>query len=207
MRIMTIIITRILHYAVWQNIRYLSKIYLVLEVYICFHALEPSVKCVSINEINNQKFTKNTNYCRLLQSLYLCKLLEYFTENKKPTGKEAYIYGVAVVLSILLRVLTYQFHYLETFSTGLKVRTSCCSLIYRKMVTSKFATALKHTLPHILNLFSTDLDKFEMIFCYFHRMWSGILKIIVGTLLFLSVSGYQGVVGMGIIVIFALSQC
>ncbi|XP_063924996.1 probable multidrug resistance-associated protein lethal(2)03659 isoform X2 [Zophobas morio] len=141
-----------------------------------------------------------------LQSLYLGKLLEYFSENKKLTAKEAYIYGLAVVLSILLRVISFQFHYLEIFSTGLKVRTSCCSLIYRKIITSKFATIQKNSLAHILNLFSTDLDKFETVFCYFHRMWSAILKIIVATLLFLSLSSYQGAVGVGIIVIFSLSQ-
>ncbi|XP_063924526.1 ATP-binding cassette sub-family C member 4-like [Zophobas morio] len=53
-----------------------------------------------------------------LQSLCMSKLLEYFSENKKLTTKEAYIYGMAVVLSSLLRVISFQFHYLETFSTG-----------------------------------------------------------------------------------------
>ncbi|XP_063924543.1 multidrug resistance-associated protein 1-like [Zophobas morio] len=69
-----------------------------------------------------------------LQSLYLGKLLEYFSQNQKLTAREAYIYGLAVVLSILIRVLSFQFHYLETYSTGLKVRTSCSSLIYRKIL-------------------------------------------------------------------------
>ncbi|XP_063924522.1 probable multidrug resistance-associated protein lethal(2)03659 [Zophobas morio] len=52
-----------------------------------------------------------------LQSLCMSKLLEYFSENKKLTAKEAYIYGMAVVLSSFLRVISFQFHYLETFST------------------------------------------------------------------------------------------
>ena len=150
--------------------------------------------------------TKNSDYCRFLQSLYLGKLLEYFSQNQKLTAREAYIYGLAVVLSILIRVLSFQFHYLETYSTGLKVRTSCSSLIYRKIVSAKLATIQQNTLAHILNLFSTDVDKFETVFCFFHRMWNGILKIIVATLLFLSLSSYQGVVGVGIIVIFSLSQ-
>ncbi|KAJ3652709.1 hypothetical protein Zmor_018650 [Zophobas morio] len=141
-----------------------------------------------------------------LQSLCMSKLLEYFSENKKLTTKEAYIYGMAVVLSSLLRVISFQFHYLETFSTGLKVRSSCSSLIYRKIITSKFATIQKNTLAHTLNLFSIDVDKFETVFCYLHRLWSGILKMVVATLLFLSLSSYEGVVGVGIIVIFSLSQ-
>ena len=81
----------------------------------------------------------------------MSKLLEYFSENKKLTAKEAYIYGMAVVLSSFLRVISFQFHYLETFSTGLKVRSSCSSLIYRKIITSKFATIQKNTLAHTLN--------------------------------------------------------
>ncbi|KAJ3652698.1 hypothetical protein Zmor_018640 [Zophobas morio] len=141
-----------------------------------------------------------------LQSLYLGKLLEYFSQNTKLTAKEAYIYGLVVVFSILLRVLSFQFHYLETFSTGLKIRTSCSSLIYRKIVNMKLATIQKNTLARILNLFSTDIDKFETVFCFFHRMWNGILKIIVAILLFLSMSSYQGVVGVGIMVIFSFSQ-
>ncbi|XP_063924540.1 probable multidrug resistance-associated protein lethal(2)03659 [Zophobas morio] len=64
-----------------------------------------------------QIFTKSSDYCRFLQSLYLGKLLEYFSQNQKLTSREAYIYGLAVVLSILLRVLSFQFHYLETYST------------------------------------------------------------------------------------------
>ncbi|XP_063924548.1 probable multidrug resistance-associated protein lethal(2)03659 [Zophobas morio] len=141
-----------------------------------------------------------------LQSLYLGKLLEYFSENTKLTTKEAYIYGLAVVLALLLRVISFQFHYLEIFNTGLKIRASCCSLIYRKTINSKLATIQKNTLAHILNLFSSDVDKFETVFCYIHRMWNGILKIIVAILFFLSLSGYKGVMGAGIMVIFALSQ-
>ena len=128
--------------------------------------------------------------------------------NETPVTKEqAYFYGFMIVVSILIRVLSFQYFIMVTFSIGLKVRTACSSLIYRKLLSLKKATIQKATLGHVINLLSNDVDKFDRAFCYIHTIWSGTLKVIIASYFLYIWFGYQGLAGTGILTIFLLLQC
>jgi ATP-binding cassette subfamily C (CFTR/MRP) protein 4 len=66
--------------------------------------------------------------------------------------KEAAFSGLFIVLSIFLRVLTFNFMVLKLSSFGMKIRIACCSLVYRKLLKLKSTTVQKITLGQIINL-------------------------------------------------------
>ena len=129
--------------------------------------------------------------------------------NETPVTKEqAYFYGFMIIVSILIRVLSFQHFILATFSIGLKVRTACSSLIYRKLLSLKKATIQKATLGHvIINLLSNDVDKFDKASCSLHNIWSGILKVIIASYFLYIWFGNQVLAGTGTFAIFLLLQC
>jgi ATP-binding cassette subfamily C (CFTR/MRP) protein 4 len=61
------------------------------------------------------------------------KVISYFTPGSVMAKTEARIYGGAMVAVVFIR-LTFDHHYnYLTSILGMRVRTACCSLLYRKV--------------------------------------------------------------------------
>lgn len=70
---------------------------------------------------------------RLSQPLMLGKLLDYFRPNTTISKTEALWYAGAVSGLNALSALLINQYIMRGFHYGMKVRTACCSLIYRKV--------------------------------------------------------------------------
>ena len=139
--------------------------------------------------------------------MYLGKLLEYFLHETPTSQNQAFVYGLIIVTSVVLRVLSFQFYMMEAYSIGLKVRTACSSLIYRKLLRFKILTKQKIALGQLINMLSNDVEKYEFATGFFHRMWIAVLKLAIGTTLLSLSSGLKGVAGIAVLGLIIFFQC
>lgn len=70
---------------------------------------------------------------RMLQPLCISELLAYFKADSKVDVTYAYFSAFSLVFSTLISVFMYHATQLEILHCGMKMRVSCCSLIYRKV--------------------------------------------------------------------------
>jgi ATP-binding cassette subfamily C (CFTR/MRP) protein 4 len=77
-----------------------------------------------------------TNHCveyRIIQTLLMGKVINYFTPGSAVMKNEARIYGGAMIATIFIR-LAFDHHYNHlSFKVGMRARVACCSLVYRKV--------------------------------------------------------------------------
>ncbi|XP_071455648.1 ATP-binding cassette sub-family C member 4-like isoform X2 [Hetaerina americana] len=82
---------------------------------------------------------------------------------------------------------------------GMKVRVSCCSLMYRKVLRmSKFALG-STTVGQMVNLMSNDVNRFDMSLIFAHYIWTAPLHSLIITVILwfkLGMSSLAGVVVM-----------
>jgi ATP-binding cassette subfamily C (CFTR/MRP) protein 4 len=110
--------------------------------------------------------------------------------------KEAAFAGLFIVLSVFLRVLTFNYMLLQLSSFGMKMRIACCSLVYRKLLKLKTSTVQKITLGQIVNLLSNDAERFDKVFPFLHLTWISPVKIIVVGRYLVMTYGYYAIGGM-----------
>ncbi|KAH0820629.1 hypothetical protein GEV33_002162 [Tenebrio molitor] len=132
----------------------------------------------------------------LVPPIFLKQYLDYFLPNGPPTMKEAAFAGLFIVLSVFLRVLTFNFMLLQLSSFGMKMRIACCSLVYRKLLKLKTSTVQKITLGQIVNLLSNDAERFDKVFPFLHLTWISPVKIIVVGRYLVMTYGYYAIGGM-----------
>lgn len=84
---------------------------------------------------------EHENICcyRVSQPLLLGRLVRYFSLSKSQldsdiTLEEAYIYAAGVVLCSALNIFVIHPYMMAIIHMGMKIRVTCCSLIYRKVI-------------------------------------------------------------------------
>lgn len=77
----------------------------------------------------------SVHFYRMLQPLCIGGLLAYFNANNSNSVGVGYAYVCAfgLMTSMLISVIMYHVTQLEILHCGMKMRISCCSLIYRKV--------------------------------------------------------------------------
>jgi ATP-binding cassette subfamily C (CFTR/MRP) protein 4 len=121
--------------------------------------------------------------------------------------KEAAFSGLFILLSVFLRVLTFNFTLLQLSSFGMKIRIACCSLVYRKLLKLKKTTVQKITLGQIVNLLSNDAQRFDQVFAFLHFSWISPLKIIVVGWYLGMTYGYTAIGGTVVPVLCIIINC
>ncbi|CAH1236014.1 unnamed protein product [Diabrotica balteata] len=140
---------------------------------------------------------------KLSQPLLLRKLIEYYEPSQTSiTLTEAYIYSLCIVLCSLLYVVFCHSFHLSLQHLGMKIRIACCSLIYRKSLKLSKKALVKTTIGQMINLLSNDVNRFDNIFRYCHFLWVGPLESIVVMYLIFEVTGYTGLAGFLILLLF-----
>lgn len=114
----------------------------------------------------------------------------------------AWMYAGGMIILSALNALFNNHIFQIAFHTGMKVRVSVCSLIYRKALRLS-QTALGETSPgKMVNLLTNDVNRFDWSTFFVNSLWvSPVLAIIVGFLVW-NESGIAGVIG--ILVVFAM---
>ncbi|KAB0803714.1 hypothetical protein PPYR_00684 [Photinus pyralis] len=130
------------------------------------------------------------------------KLVSFYEHRSNATLEETYIYAGVLVGIIFLDALSEHQATLAIMHTCMKLRVSCCSLIYRKSLRLS-VTALAHTsVGQVVNLLSSDTSKFDQTFVLYHYAFLGPLETIVGTYLLYRTLGIAAFAGISFLVLF-----
>ncbi|RZB39027.1 multidrug resistance-associated protein [Asbolus verrucosus] len=133
---------------------------------------------------------------RLSQPLMLGKLLDHFRPDSTVSKTEALWYAGAIVGLNALSALLINQYIMRAFHYGMKVRTACCALIYRKALRLS-KTALADTASgKVVNLLSNDVSRFDVVSMLIHHMWVAPTSALIVTYLLYDAAGYAGIIGI-----------
>lgn len=122
------------------------------------------------------------------QPLILSKILQYFNGTSSMTKTEAYYWAGLFILLFVLRSPFYHLTIHSMIHLGMKIRVSCCSLIYRKVLrTSKSAEACSSA-GQTVNLLTNDVNSLDYAMPFFNYIWmSPIILILIAYIIFVQI--------------------
>ena len=81
----------------------------------------------------------------IAQPVLLGALIDFFTQEPTITETEAYIYAMAISVSAILQAILYHPYHFYVSRQGMRIKTACCSLMYRKVGNYSFRYILQIT--------------------------------------------------------------
>uniref|UniRef100_A0A182VRM2 Uncharacterized protein n=1 Tax=Anopheles minimus TaxID=112268 RepID=A0A182VRM2_9DIPT len=143
---------------------------------------------------------------RLLQPIFLGRMLLYFREGSNMTREDALYYAGCMVAVRAIIVLCDNQYGIISVLTGVKAKIAVCSVVYRKSLRLA-RNALGDTSPgKMVNLMSNDVNRFDIASYLVCFMWtSPIVMLLAAALLWYEI-GWSGVMGLIAIVIITPIQ-
>ncbi|KAF5283715.1 hypothetical protein FQR65_LT13750 [Abscondita terminalis] len=164
---------------------------------------QPSLKRVLIKLFGYQFMLQGLLCCvlefgvRMTQPLLLGKLISYYIPNQSNITKaEAYGYAGGVIGCSLLSVLIVNPYTINVLHIGMKIRVSCCSLIYRKCLRLSKTSLGETTIGQMVNLLSNDVNRFDVAVLFTHYFWIGPIQAIICTYFMYEEVGYSALIGV-----------
>ncbi|KAJ3584312.1 hypothetical protein NHX12_014808 [Muraenolepis orangiensis] len=129
---------------------------------------------------------------RIIQPVLLGKLLEYFEAYQYDDAldpKPAYLYATGISLSVLTAMVILHLFFFKLQSNGMRIRVALSHMIYKKALRLSSSATAQTTTGQIVNLLSTDVNKFDELPIFLHYLWAGPLNVVVVVALLWSVIG------------------
>lgn len=139
---------------------------------------------------------------RVSQPLFLGGLIEYFKPGSEVTKSEAYMYALGIVLCSGVNILVIHPYMMGVMHIGMKMRLSCCSLIYRKALKLSKTALGEATVGQVVNLLSNDVSRFDSSVLFMHYLWIGPLQTFAVTYFLWRQIGIASVVGVACLLVF-----
>ncbi|GFN81907.1 multidrug resistance-associated protein 4 [Plakobranchus ocellatus] len=108
---------------------------------------------------------------KVLQPVLIAQLLGYFTPDSTTTREEAWMYASGVAICAMVLVFMHQPYFFGTARTGMQMRISCCSLMFRKCLRLSNKSLNQSSVGQIVNLMSNDVSRFDRGMIYLHFLW------------------------------------
>ncbi|XP_053679919.1 ATP-binding cassette sub-family C member 4-like [Anopheles nili] len=143
---------------------------------------------------------------RLLQPIFLGRLLLYFREGSQMTHQEALYYACAMMAVRAIIVLCDNQYGIISCLTGVKAKIAVCSVLYRKSLRLS-RNALGDTSPgKVVNLMSNDVNRFDIASYLVCFMWtSPVVMVLAAGILWYEI-GWSGVLGLVAIIVITPIQ-
>ncbi|XP_031342889.1 probable multidrug resistance-associated protein lethal(2)03659 [Photinus pyralis] len=136
----------------------------------------------------------------------LGELISYFNLSSTLTIEEASVYTGIIVAYLFIYAIVDHPATMAVMHICMKMRVSCCSLIYRKSLRLS-RNSLAHTsVGQIVNLLSNDVSKFDENFLLCPYIIIGPLQSALATYLLYRIIGYAAFAGVTFMVIFVPIQ-
>ncbi|XP_060815467.1 probable multidrug resistance-associated protein lethal(2)03659 isoform X2 [Bombus pascuorum] len=137
---------------------------------------------------------------RVMQPIFLGKLLKYYTDTM--TKEDAYLYAGGVVLCSGVLIFITHPYMLGILHMGMKFRIACCTLIYRKALKLSKTALGETTIGQAVNLLSNDVNRFDVALIYLHYLWLGPLETIIITYFMYKEVELSAIFGVIILLLF-----
>lgn len=85
---------------------------------------------------------------------------------------------------------------------GMKIRVSCCSLIYRKSLKLSKTALGETTAGQVVNLLSNDVNRFDVAVLFAHQLWVGPFETIICTYMMYLQVGVSAAFGVLVLIMF-----
>lgn len=149
-------------------------------------------------------------FSRMLQPLALGQLINYYSESNRNgteiTKQEAYLYAGAVVGCSFFNVFVQHPYMMAILHMGMKLRVSCCSLIYRKALRLSKTALGQTTVGQVVNLLSNDVNRFDIAIIFLHYLWLGPVETIIVTYFMYQQVGISAIIGVMFLLLFIPMQ-
>uniref|UniRef100_A0A182JYC3 Uncharacterized protein n=1 Tax=Anopheles christyi TaxID=43041 RepID=A0A182JYC3_9DIPT len=143
---------------------------------------------------------------RLLQPIFLGRMLQYFRDGSSMTREDALFYACCMVAVRAIIVLCDNQYGIISVLTGVKAKIAVCSVVYRKSLRLA-RNALGDTSPgKMVNLMSNDVNRFDIASYLVCFMWTSPLVMLLASILLWYEIGWSGVAGLVAIVIITPIQ-
>uniref|UniRef100_A0A0U9HSG5 Putative ABCC protein n=1 Tax=Chrysomela populi TaxID=154003 RepID=A0A0U9HSG5_CHRPP len=145
----------------------------------------------------------------LLIGMPLCigKLVSFFETGPTATSQnEAFVYAAILVLCLIVNTFLANPTFMGLQHISMKLRVSCSSLVYRKVLKFSRTALANTTVGHLVTLLSNDVSKFDQMFVLAHYAWIGPIQVALGTWLLYQQIGIGSLFGVGFLVSFVPLQ-
>ncbi|KAK8830238.1 hypothetical protein WA577_005927, partial [Blastocystis sp. JDR] len=112
----------------------------------------------------------------------LDKMLNFLKDESVDPSK-GYQYALIMFVAALFQSLCLRNYFYLCFRTGMRLRSSCVTMVYNKALRLSVASRAKYTEGEIMNLMEVDSQKIQDITSYLQTIWSGPFQIIVSLVL------------------------
>lgn len=135
-------------------------------------------------------------------------LVMYFNAGQTTlTKNDAYFYAGIIILVLLLDQFISHPSVMGLTHNAMKMRVSCCSLIYRKSLRLSRVALGKTTLGQLVNLLSNDVSKFDEGFILAHQAWLAPTQVAIAIYLLYRQINVSAFIGITFLLLFIPGQC
>ncbi|XP_037030669.1 multidrug resistance-associated protein 4-like [Bradysia coprophila] len=141
---------------------------------------------------------------RVIQPQCLGGLVTYFTpsETELISRNDAYLYAAGIVLCSLISITVFHPFILYAFQLGMRIRLTCCSLIYKKALKLTKSVSIDGLNGQVINLMSNDVARFDVTMGFVHDLWKGPIELgLLGYFIYREI-GFYGWIGIGFLLCF-----
>ncbi len=124
--------------------------------------------------------------------------------NSSVTFDDALWYAIGMVILNALNIAIVNQYFIGCFHSGMKIRVSLCSLIYRKTLKLSQSAVRENA---IVNLLSNDVNRFELVSVLLHYMWSAPLMAIIIVNILWNEARWAGMIGLAVVFTIVTIQC
>ncbi|KAJ2580760.1 hypothetical protein GGH95_002418, partial [Coemansia sp. RSA 1836] len=135
----------------------------------------------------------------VLLSLLLGFVASHATDSPQPMSFGYFYAGAFLVLQGIQTLFLNQYFQLS-MATGMKVKSSLTTAIYKKAMRLSNETRQEYTTGNISTLFSVDVERIGGVTDYAHIVWSGPLQIVLAIGLLYNTLGWSVFAGVAVMV-------
>ncbi|XP_068165847.1 ATP-binding cassette sub-family C member 4-like isoform X1 [Antennarius striatus] len=143
---------------------------------------------------------------KVIQPLLLWRIIQFFETSDDPGLTSVYASGAALSLSAFALTFFQNSYYNSVLTTSMKIRVAMCHMIYRKALRLSSEAMVRTTTGQIVNLMSSDANRFDEVLTNLHFLWIGPLEVVGVTVLLWYWIGPSCLAGMAAIALMVPLQ-
>ncbi|XP_071088769.1 ATP-binding cassette sub-family C member 4-like [Haliotis cracherodii] len=143
---------------------------------------------------------------KMLQPFLIGQLIAYFSPSSVMSDTEAYLYGVCLSVTAMLQVFCNPFYFYIMARVAMRMRAAMSGLIYRKILDMNSKSFSQTTTGKIVNLLSTDVEKFTLSVPHVHYLWICPVNITLSAYCMYRLVGVSCMFGFALAAVLLLAQ-